>query len=136
MLGCTARAAQDEVGQEDQEQAELDAEGDQVGDQDGDRYGQAREVDFAEQAGVADEGLRGFVQAVGEVGPDDGAGEVEQEGRQVVGGQAGDVAEDYGEDQGGEQGLDQVPQGAQDGLLVDGDEVAAHEEQHQVAVAP
>ncbi len=59
-----------EIDQKSQEEAELDAEGDQVGDQDRDRHRQAREIDLAEQVGVADEGVGGLVQAVGEVGPD------------------------------------------------------------------
>ena len=46
------------------------------------------------------------------------------------------LAEDDGEGDGGEQGLDEVPERAEDGLLVDGDEVAAHKEQDQVAVLP
>lgn len=53
-----------------------------------------------------------------------------------AGGQLGDVAEDDREGQGGEEGLDQVPQRAEDGLLVDRHEVAPHEEHHQVAVLP
>ena len=52
-VGLHGRTARDEVEHEDQEQRELDGEGDQVGDQDGDRHGQAREIDLAEQAGVA-----------------------------------------------------------------------------------
>ncbi len=135
-VGLHWRSAQHEVGQEEQEEQELDAEGDQVRDQDGEGDSQAREVDLAEQPGVADEGVGGLVEAIGKIAPDDGAREVEQEGRQVVGGQAGDVAEDDGEDQGGQDGLDQVPERSQDGLFVDGDEVAPHEEQHQVTVAP
>ena len=119
-----------------QEEQKLDAEGDQVGDQDRDRHRQPREVDLAEQLGVVDEGVGGLGDAVGEVSPDDRAGHVEQELRQAVGGQLGDLAEDESEGDGGQQRLDQVPQRPQDGLLVDRDEVAPHEQHHQVAVAP
>ncbi len=135
-VGPHRRSAQGEVAQEEQKQTKLDAEGDQVRDQDADRHRQAREVDLAKQTGVADKGVRGLVQAFGEVAPDDRARHVEQEGGQPVGGQPGDVAEDDGEDQGGQHRLDQVPQRAEDGLFVDRDEIAAHKQQHQVAVAP
>jgi hypothetical protein len=118
------------------EQPELDAEGDQVGDQDRDRHRQAREVDLAEETGVADEGLGGLRQAGGEVCPDDGPGHVEEERRDAVGGQSGDPAEDHGEDNGGQQRLQQVPERAEDGLLVLRDEVAPDEQAHQVAVCP
>ena len=37
---------------------------------------------------------------------------------------------------GGQQRLDQIPERAEDGLLVDRDKVAPHEEHHQVAVTP
>ena len=46
------------------------------------------------------------------------------------------LAEDDGEGDGGEEGLDEVPEGAEDGLLVDGDEVSADEEEDEVAVFP
>ena len=82
------------------------------------------------------EGVGGLGQAVGEIRPDHRAGHVKEELGQAVGGQVGDAAEDDREGDGGEQGLDQIPQRAEDGLLVDRDEVAAHEEHHQVAVAP
>lgn len=126
----------DEVHFEPQEQCELDQEGDQVRDQDGNRHGHAREINLAEQVGILHEGNRGFIQAVGKITPHHRARHVEQELRQPVGGQAGDAAEHHSKDHRGQDGLDQVPQRSKDGLLVDGDEIAAHEQHHQVAVAP
>ena len=130
------RSSQSEIDHEDQEEGKLDAKGDQVGDQDRDRHRQAREVDLAEQVRIRDERLRGLRQAAGEVGPDHRAGHVEQELRQTVRGQLGDAAEDDREGDRRQQRLDQVPQRPQDGLLVDRDEVAPHEQHDQVAGAP
>lgn len=93
--------AQVEVEQEGEEEEELDAEGDEVGDDDGDGGDEAWEVDLAEEVGVADEGGGGVVEAAGEVAPEDGAGHVEEELREAVGGEFGDVAEDDGEYDGG-----------------------------------
>ena len=135
-VGLHIGAGQHEIGQEEQEEGELDGEGDQVGKQDGDRHRQAREIDLAEQPGVADKRGGGLVQAVGKVAPDHRAGHVEEELRQAVGGQLGNLPEDHREGDGGQQGLDEVPQRAEDGLFIDGDEISAHEEEHQVAVAP
>ena len=118
-VGLDLGASQPEIDHKSQEEQELDNKGDQAGDDDADWDCQAREVDLAEQAGVAHKGEGGLVQAVGEIGPDHDAGQVEQEGRQPVGRQACQAPEDDCEDQGGQQWLDQVPERAQDGLLVD-----------------
>lgn len=48
----------------------------------------------------------------------------------------GDVAEDDGEGDCRQERLDEVPEWSEDGLFVDGDEVAADEEQDEVAVTP
>jgi len=55
---------------------------------------------------------------------------------QAIGGQTGNVAKDDRENEGIEDGLDDEPERAEDGLLVAGDEVSAHEEGDQVAVVP
>ncbi len=81
------------------EKGELNRQGDEVGDDDGDRGDETREVDLSEKMSVADEGLGGASQAIGEVVPQDGTGHVEEDLRQAIGGQAGDVAKDDGEDQ-------------------------------------
>ena len=79
---------------------------------------------------VAYEGIGRLIETVREVSPDDGAGHIEEELRQSVRGELGDVAEDDGEGDGGEERLDEIPERSEDGLFVDGDEVAADEEQH------
>ena len=48
----------------------------------------------------------------------------------------GHPAEDEGKDQGGQQRLDQIPEGAQDGLLVQGDKIPFYEVEQQVPVMP
>ena len=90
-VGLDGRADQDKIEDEGEEESELDGEGDQVGDEDGDGDGEAGEVDLAEEVGIADEGVAGLGEAVGEVGPDDGAGHVEEELGQAVGGELGDA---------------------------------------------
>ncbi len=76
------------------------------------------------------EGVGSLGETVREVRPDDGAGHIEEELRQSVRGELGDVAEDDREGDGGEEGLDEVPERSEDGLFVDGDEIAADEEHH------
>ncbi|GEM_PF-3267659 len=121
-----ASACKGEESHEGQEEGELDGKGDQVGEQDRDRDSQAWEVDLAEELGVVDEGVGGLGETVREVSPDDGAGHVEEELRQSVRGELGDIAEDDGEGDSGEEGLDEIPEWSEDGLFVDGDEVASY----------
>lgn len=78
-VGTQVRAVKGEESHEGQEESELDGEGDQVGEQDGDGDSQPGEVDLAEEVGVVDEGVGGLGETVREVGPDDGAGHVEEE---------------------------------------------------------
>ncbi len=125
------------MGREKQEEhAELDPERHQVGNHDRDRNHQAVKVDLSEQAGVGDECPRDAVERVGEVAPQDSPGQVEEEGRRPVRGQAGDLREDHRERQCGEQRLDDVPARPEDGLLVDGNEVSPDEEGDEVAISP
>ena len=129
-------AAQGKISHEDQEEGKLDGKCDQVGNEDGNRHRQAGEIDLAKQICIADKGIGGLGQAGRKIGPDDRAGHVEQEWRQAVGGQFGDVAKDDREDDGGQQRLDEIPQRPQDGLFVNRDEVPPHEEHDQIAGAP
>jgi len=130
------RSAEGEEGHEDQEEPKLDAKCDQVRDQDRDRHRQARKVDLSEQLGVVDEGVGGLDDAIREVGPDDCAGHIKEELRQAVGGQLRHLPEDKRECDRRQQRLDQVPERPEHGLLVDRHEIAPHEQQHQIAVAP
>lgn len=112
---------------EAQKQCELDGEFDDVGQDHGNGDGQAREIDFAKDAGVVDEGAGGAGDALGEIIPAGDAGHVEQHGWQAIRGQLGNTAKDEGEQQGGEQRLDDMPQRAEDGLLVLGHKIAPDE---------
>ena len=130
------RALQHEEQHKAQEEHKLDAEGDHVREQHRDRHHQAWEIDLVEDLLVGDESIGGRSETFRKIGPDNGAGHIKQERRQVVGGQGCDLPEHHGEDQGRQQGLDQEPQRAEDGLLVIGDEVTPHEQEDQVAVTP
>ena len=134
-VGGNRRADEGEVSHKEQEEDKLDEESDEVAHQDGDGHGQARKVDLAEEVAVLDKGVAGFGQAFGKVAPNHRTAHVEEEGRQFIGGKLGDVAKNDRKGDGGKQGLDEIPDGAKDGLLVSGHKIAADEEQHQVAVA-
>ena len=135
-IGTDGVASEVVIAEKTEEQDELDAVLEQAGNDDGQWHGKPREIDFAKDAGVLDEGVGGAVQAVGEIVPADDTGKVEEDGGQAVSAELGDVAEDDGEDEGGEQGLDDEPQGAENGLLEVGDEVAPDEHADEVAIAP
>lgn len=125
-----------EIKNEGDEEHELDQKGDQVGDQDRDRHRHAREIDLAEQVSVLHKGLAGLGQASRKVRPDHRARHIKEELGQSVGGQAGHLSEDEGECERRQQRLDQIPQRPENGLFVDGHEVAPYEEHHQVAIVP
>ena len=122
--------------QEAEEQGELDGEFDQVRDDDRERDAEPGEIDFAEDAGVGQKGGGGAVEALGEIGPCGYSCHVEQHGWYVVGREFGDAAKDEGEQDRGKERLEQVPEGAEDGLLVLGHEIAPDEQRGEVAVAP
>jgi len=134
-VGGNRRADEGEVSHKEQEEDELDEEGDEVAHQDGDGYGQARKVDLAKEVAVLHKGVAGFGKAFGKVAPDDRAAHIEEEGRQLICGKLGDVAKDDRKGDGGKQRLDEVPDGAKNGLLVSRYKIAADEKQHQVAIA-
>ena len=119
-----------------QEEEELDGEGDEAGKQNRDGHGHARKVDLAKQLIVIGKRIGGLCQDIGKIGPDHGTRHIEEELREAIGGKLGNAAEDEGEDDGGQQRLDQEPERAEDGLLIDRDEVTAHEEEDQVTILP
>ena len=108
----------------------------QVGNYDGNWHHQAGKVDLAKEMSVLNEGLRGSIQAVGEVMPEHGTGKVEEHLGEAIGGEPGDVAKYYGKDERVHDGLDDEPKGTEDGLLVARDEVAPDKHGDEVAVAP
>lgn len=135
-IHANRRAAQGKEAHKAQKQHKLHQEGDEIGNEDGHRHRHPREVHLAEQMRILHKGIRGLVQALGKVGPDDRAGHVKEELRQSIGGQTGNPAEDHGKGDGGQQRLDEIPQGTQDGLLVSRHKIPAHKQQDEVAVAP
>ena len=77
-----------------------------------------------------------FVEVVGEITPADRACEIEEERRNAVGRQFGDLAEDDGERDGGHQWLDDMPQRTQKGLFVGRNKVAPDEQGDEIAIPP
>ena len=120
----------------DGEEAELDAQPEQVADHAGDWHNQAREIDFAEDACIADEGVGRAGQTTGEILPHAGTGEVKQGTGHSVCRNPGDAAEYDHEHDDGHGRLDDKPGGTQDRLLVLRDDIALDEQAAEVAVAP
>ena len=118
------------------EQGKLDAETQQIADDIGQRHHQSRKINFAEDAGIIDKGIGGLGQAVGEILPQAGAGQVEQRLRHAVGGHAGDAAKHHHIHYHGKRWLHHKPQRSKDGLLVLGNDVAFDQQRAKVAVAP
>ena len=125
-----------EVHHKAEQQQQLNAELDHAGRYGGEWADESGEVYLAEYAGVGDKGIAGAGECLGEEVPDGDAAHVEHHLGGSVGGQLGDVPEDEHVGQGGEYGVDEVPEGAEDGLFVLGYEIALDEEQEQVAVPP
>jgi len=100
------------------------------------RQDEAREVNLGDDAAVAEEGLAGAREDVGNEIPERDARIEEEEKRDVAGRHAHDEAEDHGENERGDDRLDEKPERAEDGLLLDGDQVAPDEHPEQLAVLP
>lgn len=115
---------------------ELDTEFQQIGNHGGNRHDQTRKIHLAKYGGIAPKGVRSTGEAGSEIIPDHDARQVEQERRHGTGSDAGHFIENNGEGNRGKQRLDQVPQGPQDGLLINGYHVPFHEQQQQIAVLP
>ena len=69
-----------------------------------------------------------LASAPGGVSPGEQAAEIEECGRKFVGRELGDLPKDDGEDHCREQGLEDVPERAEDRLLVAGREIAPDEQ--------
>ncbi len=85
---------------------------------------------------VVPKGGTGFVEAFGKIVPVGDARQVKQHGRDAIGGDPGQVAKHDGEHDGGQHRLNEIPEGAQDGLFVLRYDVAAYKEAEQIAVVP
>lgn len=115
---------------------ELDAELNHGRDHYRQRHDESRKIDFAEYAGVRDEGIGSLRQTSGEVIPECHSGEIKEQGREIISWNSGDAREDDHEHQGGDQRLDEEPQRAENCLLVNRDKITADEHPEQVAVSP
>ena len=101
------------------------------------RHDQPREIDLADEVGVADQAVGGVAEAGREEGPRQHAGEHHQRiGGGAVGGQLGDAAEDDGEDHHGQKRPDHRPRRADHRLLVAHRQVAPRQDVEQLAIAP
>ena len=76
------------------------------------------------------------LEGVGEVGPGDESGEIENGIGEAVGGELGEAAEEKSEDEHGEDGLENDPEDADGGLFVADFDVAPDEEVEELAVGP
>jgi hypothetical protein len=94
------------------------------------------ETDFAEEVRIVDEGRAAGGDVLREIIPAEQTAEIEEQPRNAVGRNAGDAAEDDDVDGGGDDRLEQMPERAEDGLLVAGNEIALDEQIEQVAVFP
>ena len=130
------RSAPGEKRHHHRKDAALDGEGNKRRQDHGQRDDQTVEINFAEQADIAGERVVCLYKAGGEVVPGDGATHVEQNWRQTVGGEPDHSAEHEAIGQGGQDRVNDMPERAENGLLVDGDEVAPDKQPEEVAVLP
>jgi len=135
-IGRDGRAGGEVVKEKAKEEPELNAELDDVRNDDGKWHHQPGKVHLSEDTRVGDEGVGGFVEAIGKIVPRRGARQIEKHRRVTVRRDLGNATEDDGEDKGRKQRLDEKPDGTQDRLFVNRDEIAADKEPEQIAVAP
>jgi len=121
---------------ENGENGEANGEVDEAGKSGGDGENQAREIDFGDEALVVDDNVGGELEGVGEVGPGNESGEIENRIRQSLGWEFGEAAKKESEDEHGENGLENDPEDADDGLLVADLNVAPDEEVEELTVGP
>ena len=119
----------------DKEQ-QLDCEGDKRGGHARQRDDEAREIDFAEDAGIGSQHVGVLIEAGSEVVPHKDAAEIEDSLRYAASGDACQPAEDEHIHDGGEDGADEKPCQPEDGLFIDRDDVAPHIDGVEVAVVP
>lgn len=120
----------------DGKEAELDTQAQQVADDVGERHHEPGKIDLAENAGILDERVGSLRQAVGEILPHTGTGQIEQGLRYAVSGNAGDAAEHHHVHRDRKCRLQHIPQRSEDGLLILDDDVFPDQQEQQVAVAP
>src|SRR6267143_5959544 len=97
---------------------------------------EAREINLGDEPLVVDDDVGGHLEGVGEIGPGDESGEVEDGIGEAVGGELGEAAKKESEDEHVENGLQDDPEDADGGLLVADLDIAPDEEVKQLAVCP
>jgi len=121
---------------EDGEDHEADGEVHEAGESGRNGKNEAREIDFGDEALVVNDDVGGHLKGVGEVGPGNESGEIEDGVGEAVGGEPGEAAEKKSEDEHGEDGLEDDPKDADGGLFVADFDVAPDEEIEEFAVGP
>src|SRR6266852_978030 len=121
---------------ENGEDHEADGEVHQAGKRGGNGKNEAREINFGDEALVIDDDVGGHLEGIGEIGPGDESGEVEDGIGEAVVGELGEAAEEESEDEHVEDGLENDPEDADGGLLVADFDVAPDGEVEELAVGP
>jgi hypothetical protein len=121
---------------EDGEDYEAKGKVHEAGNNCGDRKNEAGEIHFGDEALIFDDHIRGGRERVGEVGPGDQRGEIEDRIGQAVGRKLGEAAEEQSEDEHVEDGLQDHPHDANSSLFVTDLNVAPDEEVEELAVGP
>ena len=101
-----------------------------------DRDGQSREIDLAEHLRIGQEGRGVLVQAVGKEYPQRVAAQIEEELRDPVGAELGNVSEYYRINNARQKRADDYPQRTEYGLLVHQLERSLREQNNKVPVSP
>jgi hypothetical protein len=116
---------------------EADQEINERDDHSGGGDNEPREVNLADEVGIADEAVGGLGQGGGEEGPRQHAGKDHQGVRRsAFGGEFRDFPKDDGEDHHGEEGADHGPKNADDGLFVADRDIPPSKDGEELPVVP
>ena len=121
---------------DDDKESKLDTESQQIGQHICNGHRQSGKIHLAENVGVGHKGVGGLGEALGEIVPHTGTGQIEQRPRYAIGGDAGDAAEHDHVHDDRQGGLHHEPQWSKDGLLVLGDDITLNEQGDQIPVCP
>lgn len=97
---------------------------------------QTRKIDFTEDVGISCEDVTADGEGLIEIVPKQDASHVEERLWGSIGADAGEATEHKHVHDGGEDRLDDIPQWAEDGLLVLGDDIALDVHDVEVTIAP
>lgn len=125
-----------EIGIHQDEEDELDEHLDQVAGGATQWDDQAGKIDFTEDVGISCEDVGADGEGLIEIIPEQDACHVEQGLRCTIGADASEATKHKHVHHSGENGLDDIPEGAKDGLLVLGDDIALDVHDVEIAIAP